>query len=287
MRLLGVWLFLAGVAAAGSPAAAWQLEDDLQRRLAGSWAIATTELYSNCAGSYNNNEWSGVGITSGADRRFGPGELVKIDKINLKKKRLDLFLKLGEPILRSRTEGPFELFEEAACKVQLMVGVPRGMTRADNLEGILSLLDGLVELAESKNAAEDSPHWNQRHRRDYPPDYEQTLARHAAWQAEQVNAAVAARSAEARHALGRLTENIRSDPAYLAGFAAAVEDLRYWNETSCDRLLDLDVRYVGSSPPSDQSRDWKDGYEDGKALVVNLHLLAHLEGCRVSVPPVP
>ena len=43
---------------------------------------------------------------------FAQGELAKVDKINLKRARIDLYLSLGEPVLASHMDGPFELYDE-------------------------------------------------------------------------------------------------------------------------------------------------------------------------------
>lgn len=269
------------------PSSGWQLEDDVERQLAGAWALVKVEIYSNCAGAYNNNEAGGAGVSAKADRRFEPGELVKIDKINLKKTRIDLYLSLKEPILRGHMDGPFELFDEAVCKVQLMIDLPRALTSADDVEGILRLTDGFVEKESTLSSAQQSASWNQRERAPYPPDYEEILVRHAVWVAEQTNAAVVARTHQAHRDLDRLTDDIRTDEDYLAGFAAGVKDLRYWDERDCDRLIDVRVDSVGDSPPSNENRSFKDGYEDGQSLVINLHLLANLEECLVLVPALP
>ncbi len=264
----------------------WQLEKDVERRLAGAWALVSVEIYSNCSGAYNNNEVSEVGVSTKADRRFEPGELVRIDKINLKKQRLDLFVTLREPILISRADGPFELFDERSCKAQLMIDLPRSLTKEDDIEGILNRLDKLLRTAPSLQAAVDSPSWNQRTRAPYPEDYDLTLARHTVWVAEQMNAAVVARKAQAHRDIARLSDDIRTDKEYLAGFAAGIEDLRSWDEDDCSDLIDADLSWVGSSTPN-ESRTWKEGYEDGQGLIFNLFLIENLEYCLVPVPTAP
>ena len=45
----------------------------------------------------------------------------------------------------------------------------------------------------SQGEATGSRAWNRRQRDPYPEDYERTLAAHAAWKAEQANAAIQAR----------------------------------------------------------------------------------------------
>ena len=70
--------------------AASELDRDLERQLLGTWGVRVVEAYSDCGGRYNNNEVHGTNVASTADRRFEPGELVKVDKIKLKRARIDL-----------------------------------------------------------------------------------------------------------------------------------------------------------------------------------------------------
>ena len=111
MRRPVIFTALAILVLSPSVVAASVLEDQLESELRGAWAVLSVEVFSDCAGYYNNNEMHGAGVSSKAKRRFDFGELVKIDKINLKRSRIDLFLSLSEPVLVCRVEGPFELFD--------------------------------------------------------------------------------------------------------------------------------------------------------------------------------
>lgn len=275
------------------PATASELERTLERQLAGAWVLILTESYSDCAGFYNNNQVGAVGVASRADRRFAPGELAKIDKINLKSDRLDLFLTLGEPLLVSRSDGPFELYDERECKVQLLVDVPRTTVRSGDAAAVIELLAPTVEIFGSQPAARAAEHSNRRVREPYPPDYERTLARHAVWQAEQTNAAVAARSDAAIDDANRVLRDLRGDPDFLAGFAAGVDALRDWRETSCERLADASFSWARKSPPrehagdSSAARSWREGWEAGQETLFNLALADRLRGCYVQPPTLP
>lgn len=277
------------VLAVGSAALldAQDLEDALERRLRGSWGVALADLYSGCGGFYTNNHASVGGVASKGDIRFAPGELVKIDKINLKRGRLDLFLTLAEPLLTSYTDGPFELFAETECQVQLMIDLPRPLVRSGSLEAVLEMVTTLVEIHPRLDGARSSPSWNGRVRDPYPEDYEVTLARHAVWRAEQINAAVAARSDEALEDALRVLAAVDADPAYLDGFAAGVEEIKSWYERDCEDLVDLAFVAVEESPPSARrdDDDWCDGFRDGQLLALSLHLADRLRDCFVPLPP--
>lgn len=61
------------------------LDDRLNQRLKGAWAILEVEVYSACAGTYSDNQVGDAGVAGKAQYRFEAGELVKIDKVNAKR----------------------------------------------------------------------------------------------------------------------------------------------------------------------------------------------------------
>jgi hypothetical protein len=278
-------LFL--LATVARPGLAGRLESDLSRQLRGAWAIVEVEIYSGCSGAYFNNTADAGGVVGRGERRFEPGELVKIDKINLKRSRLDLFLSLAEPVLMGRIEGPFELYDERTCKVQLMVPLPRELVKSGNAEAILDRVDELMETAPSLAQAQASASWNQRQREDYPPDYELTLARYRVWQAEQINASVSERSARARDDALAVTARLRRDKDYMDGFVMGVDAMRSWYENDCPDLINAYFSSVADRPPGDRSQRWKEGFKDGQELVFNLLLADRLDACYVPVPALP
>ena len=90
---------------------------------------------------------------------FEPGEVVKIDKLNLKRARLDLFLTLAEPLLVAHADGPFELYDETECQVKLMIDVPRPIIRGGKPQAVMVHVNvGLANAAMGVlNAASDIP----------------------------------------------------------------------------------------------------------------------------------
>ena len=269
-----------------SLAPASSLENALEYRLRGAWAIAKVEMRADCGGIYNNNEVRAGGVSAKASKYFEVGELVHIEKINLKSSRLDLFLKLSEPILVSRMDGPFELFDERSCKVQLILPLSRSLIRAGNPAPILIVVEDALEVFPSRQAAVHSPSWNHRVRADYPPDYDETLYQHAVWKAEQTNVAISDRITMASREALRVMDRISTRPAYLAGFADGVASMRRWSEDDCGDLLS--ARFESVSKRGDQNgRDSKDGFRDGQELSFNLLLIDRLQGCYVPPPPRP
>lgn len=277
------------VALAWTGTAAADLERDLEVRLEGAWAVAAVEVYSGCGGTYTNNSVTAGGVASRGDLRFEPGELVKVDKLTVKRSEVHLFLSLAEPVLVGRLDGPFQLFDERSCRVQFMLELGRATIAAGDVAAVLTRLTQVLEVHPSLEAAQSSERWNGRQRESYPEDYPETLARHAVWQAEQVNAAVAARSDQAFDDALRGLDRLRTEPAYMDGFAAGVEGARSWSDSVCDSLVSVSFGVVERQPPRERNgeRAWCQGFRDGQELTFNLLLADRLRGCFVPVPPLP
>src|SRR5262249_55787999 len=138
----------------------------------------------------------------------------------------DLDLAFPEPVLVSYQDGPFTLYREIRCQLELDVELPRSVVSGDDVEGIENALKPVLRRFESQDEALQTKSFNHRKRDAYPADYEVTLARHAAWQVQQANAAIQARLDRSMEETGRLTDRITSDPDYLKGFAAGVEAMK-------------------------------------------------------------
>ncbi|MGH2608872.1 MAG: hypothetical protein ACRDHF_07240 [Tepidiformaceae bacterium] len=264
-----------------APAAAADVEGPLNARFRGGWVIARVPIASDCGGLYTNNEVHGGRTDSRGGRRFAAGELARVERIEVRRGgRVDVFLDLAEQILEPSTDGPFTLYTPRSCRVQLLIEAPRHAAAAD----LMAALDELLELHPDARQAEASVAWNGRRREEYPPDYERTLAEHAAWKAEQANLVVAERIDEAIEEAARVNDRIRSDPEYLAAFAAGVAEVRDVYFGDCASLLGARLY-----PETERGRSqaWNDGYRDGQLLAWHLELLRRLRACSVPVPPVP
>jgi len=263
-----------------------EVEDRLHARFRGAWSVLGVEVYSNCAGTYSDNTVLAGGVSSKAGRRFEAGELVKIDKIKVKKARVDVLVSFAEPILRHRTDGPFDLYDEAGCKAQLLLAVPRDVVKARDDARIAEIIAAITTPFPSLDAARGSDVWNGREREPYPDDYELTLARYEVWKAEQINAAVAARRDRAIDDAADVADDIDEDSDYLSGFAAGVESMKRWSVTNCGTLINANFSVYDKNPPGDQTeKRWRAGFEDGQELIFNVLLAERLGACWVPVPP--
>jgi hypothetical protein len=223
------------------------LDDRLNQSLRGAWAVLEVEVYSGCAGTYSDNTVGDAGVASKAPQRFEAGELVKIDKVNAKRQRVDLLVSLAAPVRISRVDGPFELFDEKECKVQLIVPVAREDIKSSNDAAIMSRLGNLLTLY---------------------PSLDEALRRAISDAAD-------------------VAGDLGDDSDYLAGFAAGAEEMSSFNTTDCGSLIGASLSFHDTSPPKDKPNRWRDGWEDGQELIFNVLLAEGLEACHVPVPSAP
>jgi len=277
-----------------APAFAADLERSLESRWRGAWVLTTVDTYSDCVATHTNNHINGSLVQSKGRFRFHTGELAQVQKVDLKRSRLDLSLNLPEPLLLSYQDGPFTLYNEARCLLDLEVELPRSVVSSNDLPGIDEVLRPVLKRYTSQEEATGTRAWNHRQRDPYPEDYERTLAAHAAWKAEQANAAIQARIDRAAEETSRITDRVSSDVDYLKGFSAGIEAVRSIDLSRCSDILSRDFDNVVPSPPrlaavftTDAAARYQRGYQDGARLLFGLDSLRQLPQCMVPVPPVP
>jgi hypothetical protein len=295
------------LAAAATAARAGDFQTTLASRWRGAWVVTNAETYSDCAGPYTGNRINGRLVSGRAMLRFKAGELAKVDSIDLKRSRLDLRLSYPEPILRAYQDGPFTLYDEAQCRVEMQVELPREMVKGQDVMGVERLLGPVLERHSTEEAARSSKVYNTRAREAYPADYKQTIAQHAAWRAEQTNMAVKASIDRLVDEASRITERIGEDADYISGFVQGVEAGRAPHPVACPDLMALasatppGYALPGSpnlsqaarrgqkpgtvSPISTEAQARRQhGYQDGLRLSLGLDAVRRLSACYVEVP---
>lgn len=277
-----------------SPAAlAASLEREVKSRWLGAWVVTSVEAYSDCGGLYTDNRINGTLVKSGGDFRFQPGELAKVDKIDVNRRRVDLLLTLNEPLLVAYREGPFTLYREAWCKVELQVELPRETVKAKDGESVEDALVRILERHVTEEEALASRSWNEREREPYPEDYDRTLAELAIWRAHRVNEGVQAKLDYALEETARVAYRVSGDPDYLAGFARGIEAARGADLRDCPTMLAMDLggppRRTARGRAADETPEQRAerGYRDGIALIQGLEMLERLPACFVAVPLPP
>ena len=288
LRILMVSALVSAVVAIVLPASAAQTEELMKSRWLGAWVVTHLETWSGCGGTFTNNRVNGSFVKSKGQHRFQPGELAKVVKLDGHKARLDVFLQVNEPILVPYQDGPFTLYRELACKLELEVMVPREAVKGQDIKNLDRALGKILERHATEDEARLAAAWNQRERDPYPEDYEYTLARHAIWQAEQSNAKVQAKLVLASETARRLVYGINSDEDYMSGFASGVEKAKSTTYEGCPKLRAAGFgQYRSRSGSSDEENRRGRGQQDGQNLVLALELMDRLPGCFVPIPEMP
>jgi hypothetical protein len=282
---------MAGLLMTGGLSYAGRFENSIGSRWSGAWILTGVDTYSDCNGFRTNNDVSGKLVQSRGHYAFRPGELARVVGIDVKHSGIKISLALPEPILVSYQDGPFTLYSEARCALDLDVDLQRSVIKSEDLDGIEEALAPLLQRFESQETATSSRDWNRRRREEYPADYNQTLARHAAWKAEQANAAIRARLDQASEETSHITERITGNPDYLKGFAAGVEAVRALELNECNDLMARSFQDIVPKPPaqsaaylSPSAADFQRGFQDGGRLVYGLELMRRLPGCMAAAP---
>jgi hypothetical protein len=285
---------LAALAPGTNPARAGDLQRTMESRWRGAWVLTAVDTYSDCAGFHTDNQVSGTLVNSKGRFRFRPGELAQVGKVDVKRSRIEILLSLPEPILTSFRDGPFTLYNDTRCLVELDVDLPRSIVSNDDANAVESALRPILGRFASQDDATQAKTWNRRQRDAYPADYDRTLAEHAAWKAKQANAGIQARLDKAMEETTRLSDRITGDPDYLKGFAAGVEAMKAIDLSRCNDLLSRDysnfaagASRVAAAVGGETANQYSRGFQDGQRLVFGLESLRRLPSCMVPVPEVP
>jgi hypothetical protein len=273
-----------GPLAAGA-AAALDLQGDLQRRWQGAWVILDAVSHSSCDSLYTNNQVvsgaAGSELVSRGTFELPAGELARVAKIDLKRRRVDLLLDLWEPLLVEYSDGPFELARQVTCRVELLLPLERETVKGGRVEPIESALSPLVLRFTDEQSARASEAWNARAVEPLPEGYEQTWAEYERWKYSE---AIAAAGTEIENLTGR--GRYRSEPEYALGYTAGLRH-HHTLPDDCLALAEASAPYHTGSPPSHldkgQKRDWKDGYLDGSRVAYHTAALTRLSACLAAV----
>ena len=276
-RILLVLIILSLVPAAAS---AGDLQKALKSRWLGAWVVTSVESYSDCSGMHTNNRINGNLVKSGGRFSFEAGELAKLEKVDAKRSRLDLMLSFQEPLLAPTRDGPFTLYNEVSCRIELQVELPRHLVKSKDVAAIEEFLGMVVERHTNVNSAQDSSTWNMREIESYPQDYEVTLAEHAVWKATQYNAMVEAKLEIALEETSRIPDRVQNEPDYMTHFLNGVRTARDNHLGSCEHMMG----YMFNGRSGDTSAP---AWRDGKNLVYGLEMIRQLPQCFIPVPNPP
>lgn len=267
------------------------MEKKIAGRWLGAWVVTRVEAYSDCSGLTTNNRVNGTLVSGRGLRRFQPGELGKVIKVDAGRDRIDIKLSLVETVLLPRQDGPFTLYDERSCLVEFEVEVPRAQVKEQDVQGLDRQIATIVERFSTVEQARQSRGWNRRTREPYPEDYQTTLRAHAVWKAEQHNARIQAKIDEAGLTAEQVTAKVADDPEYLRGLADGIQAAREAGPGACPAMLSANLREVTSGTVTfagigtiQAAAPYARGFGDGRRLVVSLALMRNLPSCFVEVP---
>lgn len=253
--------------------AAADVESDLRSGLVGRYGLAKGELVSECTDHFTDMKVVGGRLAGGTGVRFERGELVRIDNVNVgAMSGLDVNVTLVEPFRLSFEDGPFTVYDQRRCRVQLNFEVGRDV-RKDAAKA-LAAVGGVLDLFDDAGAAKQAG-WNRRKVEPYPKDWEKTQREYQAWKLTQVNAAVRTKTAYVLDEARRVLDYMPGDDEYLWSFAAGAR-ARSDSWSSCEAMLDASFYSTGSGGKS--SRGWADGQHVAWAN----HLAHALQSCYLE-----
>ncbi len=249
-----------------------EVEDELRAELVGRFALTRSALLSECTESYTNVEVAGGRPSGGRGLRFAAGELARIDNVKVGAlSGLDLYLSFAVPYLLSFRDGPFTLYDQRRCRVQLDFDVEREVRRDRGRS--LAAIGALLELFDSESAARGAG-WNGRETEPFPADWDETRRAHAAWQIEERNRLVSAKTDELLAVTAQTLTSLSNDAEYLAGFAAGAR-ARNDSWSSCEAMLGATFTVSRSSGSGVE----KEGWSDGQRAAWAVRLARELRGC--------
>jgi hypothetical protein len=276
------------------PVTSWagEFKEKLKDQWLGAYVITELETSSNCDARATHNQVRGNFVKSSGSHRFEPGELFKVNKINVRRQRIDMHLLVQEPVRVAYNEGPFTLYRYDKCKVELELEVLREVVKDKDAAAVEELLVPILERHATEQSARDSDSWNGREREPLPDDYDLTLAKLEVWRAEQFNAGVQARLDQAHDEVMGFTDRMGTDVPYVRGFARGVEDAKAASVDSCDELMGINLDQLrkgsGSYPSEFEGIDrTKRGYFDGRLFICSMNMVRYLPGCFRPVPDLP
>ena len=288
-KRLSLSMLVLGLTLIALPADAGSFEDAVRARWRGAWILTEIETYSTCTGNYFNNDVSGQFVAARGGRKFEPGEMAKVDKLQVRRKKVELMVSIAGRTLLPRQDGPFTLYDQRRCRIELEVAIPRDLLKSKNVDEVNRLLVSVARRFATEDAALNSSDWNGRDADEYPADYEMTLARHAVWRAEEINRSIDEQLDRSLLLANELAREVEQDPVYLAGFAEGAQAMRDWRERDCGRLMGSTAVSFRLRAPEEYREDstWCAGYHDGQALIYSLAVLSRLPACYVEVPALP
>lgn len=252
------------------PSGAGELEEAVRAEWQGAWVILETPVGSDCLPCATPNRVVAGALEGVGGHRFAAGEAGQVVAVDVKRKGVELLVKLA-PLLARVPAGPFALYEERPCGVKLLVELRRAELDTAGPGALAVALERVAHRVPSETAAHAEASWNGRTAGSPPPDYAATLARYEEWLQGWVLEARAAAVETLDAVLPRDTE-----ASYYQAFFDGAESVRAVDWGRCAELPDLELPSAAGP---------KSGWGDGRAYAYALSLLHHIDECNKNDSP--
>ncbi|MBI2568715.1 MAG: hypothetical protein HYV63_16970 [Candidatus Schekmanbacteria bacterium] len=273
LAVMGCWLLLPALSLAWAD----DLEDTLEDTWNGAAVVVRVDLRSDCGGTFTDNDIKHGRVSSSGEHRFVAGEIGRVSDTALHRRSFDLEIELEEPLLAPYTEGPFTLYRELRCKVELQIELPDEVRESERMEAVEAFLAPSVTRHRGHSEAAADRGANGRRRIPYPEDYADTVAHLAEWKVDNLRRQAARTLGEAGRVVRAVTERVRSDPELLRGLAEGLHAGRYSSDPSCETLI---ATSVGISTSFSSESPFAEGKRYGQALMSAAEVLGRLPECH-------
>lgn len=262
---------LMGALVAGSVPAGAAAGDELRAELVGRFGLTRAPLASDCAATPTRSKVVSGRPTGAGLRSFATGELVRVAEVRAGLlSGLEIELEVVEPALVSWRDGPFEVFDQRRCRIELDFEVPREV-RKDKTRA-LAAIAAVVETFDDERAAKAAG-WNGRRVEPYPEGWEETRREYEAWRVARRNEQVRAKTEEVLAAADQVLRYMKNDADYLASFGAGARARTSDSWSSCEAMLAATFSASGSG-----GEDYA-GWADGQKVAWAARLARALQEC--------
>jgi len=253
-------------------------ESELRARWKGKTVITKVPVFSECTDHFTDNAVPPGSLPHGDGLRFGAGEIATVDALEVTWTRIDVSIGFLEPYRVTWKDGPFTLYDQHRCRVQLKLELPRDVRKDAAKAG--SAISALLAVFPNAAEARRAPDYNARRVEAYPLNYERTRAEYETWHAARVNAAVQERIDVLLREAQDTVDRGREDEGYQRCFGKGAHTRSYQSFGSCESVLNA---YFVSSGSCENQR----GFDDGQRLAWTVGMVRALSGCFAPVAPPP
>jgi hypothetical protein len=264
----------------------------IEHRWLDAWVVTSAETFSECNGFYTDNWLRGSQVSSHGRIDVPAGTPAHVDVVSVSESQVVFSLTVSQRLLVTREHRDFTLQAEARCQIDLKLMMPPGMSAAQDILGVESLINPVMKRYPTENAAVLAAGFLPSTDPTYASRHQTAIAQQHEFESRQTAEAIDARMSQWVSQTQRIQGRISSDPDYLAGFARGVEAGRASAVTKCEQLATAEpAMFPGGGPSTatfaskgSRQKAWSRGYEDGVQLTHGLEAIRILPQCVPGTP---